>query len=168
VSIQELGAIGEFVGSIGVIVTLVYLAIQIRANTRATKASAGFDATHSWADLNETLSGRSDEYLEPFVALQKDPDLSKLNNVQYLRYTLFMRALFQKLEGQYYLYKYDLLDAELWNQRVSMGKGIIESEGMKEWWESEKAVRTFSPDFIQAVEKAAGVDATMLNKRRDA
>jgi hypothetical protein len=55
VSIQDLGAIGEFVGSIGVIVTLVYLAIQIRANTRAIKASPGFDATHSWANLKPGL-----------------------------------------------------------------------------------------------------------------
>ena len=32
-SIQELGAAGEFVGAIGVVITLVYLAYQIRQNT---------------------------------------------------------------------------------------------------------------------------------------
>ena len=30
-SIMELGALGEFLGSIGVIATLIYLAIQIRS-----------------------------------------------------------------------------------------------------------------------------------------
>ncbi len=34
-TILELGALGEFVGAIGVIATLVYLAAQIRQNTRA-------------------------------------------------------------------------------------------------------------------------------------
>ena len=34
VSIFELGALGEFVGAIAVVVTLIYLAIQIRQNTR--------------------------------------------------------------------------------------------------------------------------------------
>lgn len=34
----ELGAIGEFLGAIGVIATLIYLAIQIRLNTRAMEA----------------------------------------------------------------------------------------------------------------------------------
>ena len=34
-SIIELGALGEFVGAIAVVVTLVYLAVQIRQNTRA-------------------------------------------------------------------------------------------------------------------------------------
>ena len=35
----ELGALGEFVGAIGVIATLVYLAVQIRQNTRSLEAS---------------------------------------------------------------------------------------------------------------------------------
>ena len=32
-TIMELGAMAEFLGSIGVIATLIYLAIQIRQNT---------------------------------------------------------------------------------------------------------------------------------------
>lgn len=35
----ELGAIGEFVGAIGVIATLIYLAVQIRQNTRSMEES---------------------------------------------------------------------------------------------------------------------------------
>lgn len=38
--IMQLGAIGEFVGSLGVIVTLVYVGIQIRQNTKAIKGGA--------------------------------------------------------------------------------------------------------------------------------
>jgi len=34
-TIMELGAIGEFLGAIGVIVTLIYLSVQIRQNTHA-------------------------------------------------------------------------------------------------------------------------------------
>ncbi len=38
-TIQELGSIGEFVSSIAVLVTLIYLVIQIRHNRNATVAS---------------------------------------------------------------------------------------------------------------------------------
>ena len=38
-SIIELGALGEFLGSIGVIATLIYLAIQIRQNTHSLDES---------------------------------------------------------------------------------------------------------------------------------
>ena len=39
-TIAELGAIGEFVGSIAVLVTLIYLAVQIRQNTKALSAAS--------------------------------------------------------------------------------------------------------------------------------
>lgn len=38
-TIMELGALGELLGAVGVIATLVYLAIQIRQNTRSLDAS---------------------------------------------------------------------------------------------------------------------------------
>ena len=37
---QLLGNYGEFVGAIGVVITLAYLAFQIRQNTRATRAAS--------------------------------------------------------------------------------------------------------------------------------
>jgi len=36
-TISELGSIGEFVGAIGVVITLIYLAFQIRQNTTQLK-----------------------------------------------------------------------------------------------------------------------------------
>ena len=38
-SIQELGSIGEFVSSLAVLITLLYLAVQIRQTRNATVAS---------------------------------------------------------------------------------------------------------------------------------
>jgi hypothetical protein len=38
-TIEELGAIGDFVGAIGVIATLVYLSVQVRQNTHSLEAS---------------------------------------------------------------------------------------------------------------------------------
>jgi hypothetical protein len=38
-TIQDLGAIGEFVGAIVVVVTLVYLVLQIRQNTLSIRSN---------------------------------------------------------------------------------------------------------------------------------
>jgi len=40
VSISDLGSLGEFIGSIAVLVTLIYVALQIRYNTHATRAAS--------------------------------------------------------------------------------------------------------------------------------
>ena len=39
-TIQDLGAIGELIASVGVVVSLIYLAVQVRQNTRGIRTSA--------------------------------------------------------------------------------------------------------------------------------
>ena len=39
-SIMELGALGEFIGAIAVVVTLGYLAVQVRLSSKSTKSNA--------------------------------------------------------------------------------------------------------------------------------
>lgn len=60
-TIMELGAIGEFVGAIGVIATLIYLAVQIRQNTRAMNEGRRLA-------LAQTYQMRSDALQEMLVA----------------------------------------------------------------------------------------------------
>ena len=54
-TLVELGALGEFVGAIGVVVTLIYLAIQIRQNTQATRAASFHAVYDSMNHVNTTV-----------------------------------------------------------------------------------------------------------------
>jgi hypothetical protein len=61
-SLMELGALGEFTSSIGVIITLAYLAIQIRQNTKTAKA-ATYSATTGGIDELASLGLGASETL---------------------------------------------------------------------------------------------------------
>ena len=61
-TIAELGAIGEFVGSIVVLITLIYLAIQVRQNTRHVQAQMGHDG---WlANTHDEIAKLGDDAAE--------------------------------------------------------------------------------------------------------
>lgn len=45
------GTIGEIVGAVAVVITLVCLAMQIRQNTKAVQAAAIDSATHTFSRL---------------------------------------------------------------------------------------------------------------------
>ena len=55
-TIVELGALGEFVAAIAVVITLIYLALQIRQNTRATHAASFHAITDSFNHVNVSLA----------------------------------------------------------------------------------------------------------------
>ena len=52
VTLEDLGNVGEFVAAIATLITLIYLAVQIRQNTGSVKAAA---AQSVLAALNEAL-----------------------------------------------------------------------------------------------------------------
>lgn len=51
-AVDALGNIGDFVGGIGVIVTLAYLAVQIRHNTRVARAAT----LQQWVTMTATVN----------------------------------------------------------------------------------------------------------------
>ncbi len=56
-----IGAVGEIIGALAVVATLIYLAIQIRENTRASKSEAFRDSVAVWNDVFEMLASADSE-----------------------------------------------------------------------------------------------------------
>ncbi|MDH4110357.1 MAG: hypothetical protein OEW35_18905 [Gammaproteobacteria bacterium] len=56
-TITELGALGELLGALGVIATLVYLAVQVRQNTRSLEASQRLALAQTYQMRSDALQG---------------------------------------------------------------------------------------------------------------
>jgi hypothetical protein len=149
---DAIGAIGEMIGAAAVFVSIIYLSIQIKENTRATRGSASFDATHSWAQTNEQLYQQPDATLANIRDWFQDQDRQSLSDLEQARMEILWRSIYQKLEGQYFLYKYGLLDAALWERRRGIGRGMIESAYPRVWWQNESKYNAFTQEFIQEIE----------------
>ena len=83
---EAIGAVGEILGALGVIITLVYLATQIRQNNRSLLQSNSAQVTERLASLNSRLS-TDKEFTELF--LRGRADLSKLDAVELERFRTF-------------------------------------------------------------------------------
>ncbi len=162
---EAIGAIGEMISAFAVVVSIIYLSIQIRSNTRATRGSASYEAAHSWAQTNEQVGQLPDKVLELFVQANR-PDFSadRWSEVDRLRMTHWYRSIFQKLEGQYFLYSNGLFDADLWEKRRAIGNGMIKPLYQRAWWDNELELKTFSAGFVHAIETApASIDVALLS-----
>lgn len=159
---DAIGAIGETISAIAVVVSILYLAIQIRSNTRATKASASFDATHSWATSNEQVPQFSDKLLEAFKRTYEPTcNPKEFTDIENIRIGAHNRALFQKLEGQYYLFKFGYLAFGVWEKRSAWANGLIQLPYYSNWWENELRESIFSDEFAEAILSASGIQVSM-------
>ena len=109
-SIQDLGSIGELIAAIATIATLIYLATQVRQNTRALK-SATF----------QNISGEMGKNVEPILnnadlaalMVKGNNDPSSLSAEEKLRYSSILTASLRRLESVYVQHKLGSIDEEL-------------------------------------------------------
>ena len=64
-NLEQLANLGEFVGGIAVIASIVYLAIQIKQNTRSVKSATLATNTSNWGSMliNLASDDKSEAYL---------------------------------------------------------------------------------------------------------
>ncbi len=58
-TLEQLANMGEFVSEIAVIASLIYLALQIRQNTKSVRSSTLLDNTAIWTNLLTQISDTS-------------------------------------------------------------------------------------------------------------
>ena len=123
-TLMELGAIGEFVGAIAVVVTLVYLAIQIRQNTHAMAESRRLALAQTYqmrADaLQEMLVHAAEsEHIGPVITKLVDAgypenvqSLAVLTTVERGRFRQWQIAQQTHWDNMFYQYQQGFLDEE--------------------------------------------------------
>ena len=133
-TLQDWGAIGEMIGGVAVIASLLYLSIQIRQNNRMMKANF----KQSITDATQLLIYK---LIEESEVADKIISGKALEEHEKIKAWLMMRAMLLGYEVQIYQHELGLLDESEWRnlQRV-----IIESvnyPGFASLW----------PDYIDQV-----------------
>ena len=155
-NIMELGAIGELVGGVAVIASLLFVGLQIRANTRTVRADAGTRAQMEWADLNRVLSQHPDR--ETIVRfLDPGESYSDFTPNERNAIVFFMRSIAMQFEAQFVQYRANLLDPEVWATHAKGFASLLRPSAARQWWESEKAVPIYTPSFLEAIDAAESV-----------
>jgi hypothetical protein len=153
-SIQDLGAIGEFISSIAVVISLVYLAVQIRENTRTQRISSAQDVMSLSATMNTNLLANT----QLFDVLTKTVAGGRsLSPEERFQYQGFLRAVFAAHWQVYYLHANGVLDDEIFETYERRTRDILSRPLAMEWWLASKFL--FGANYQQYVDRLISVAA---------
>ena len=162
-TVQVLGNLGEFVGAIAVVLTLVYLANQVRyskealsENTNSVRAAAAAATQESLATLNELLASDSD-LAKLYSRMVDQGSLDGFAGDERLRFIGLMRANAQRFESMFFRFEAGLLHERIWNVRRTWFAGWLQTPGVAQWWAEERGSSCYTNEFIEDVESAAGI-----------
>jgi hypothetical protein len=152
-TIQDLGSAGEFIAAIATLVTLIYLAIQVRQNTKALRASTFQEVSEAMAQNVSHLTDHAD-----LAAIALKVSLGEeLEPVERIRYQGLMLMSLRRLESVYQHHQLGAIDSgQVRGFELSM-ISLLSQPVALEWW--EKAKITFHHDFVKFVDaRLAGED----------
>ena len=156
--LETLANIGEFVAALGVIGSLIFLAVETRKNTSTLRASLTSDALNQFAVVNDFAM--TDKSLREVIDKSMTPDAvaSDFSEAEWSQFVYFARATIMRIEGIHILYLQGLIEKELWEARMRLTAGLLITPVWKTYWETERNNSIYTTSFIDALESVEGIE----------
>ena len=123
---EAIAAIGEILGATAVLVTIVYLAVQVRQNT-ASAAAATYDAALSGFNEINLAIAESEELTLIFTHGLTKPD--SLSEIEAIRFALLMRAGMNQYMKLLRLYQRGALPEQEWRSMAREAAHVFQTPG---------------------------------------
>lgn len=131
--IAVLGNVGEFLGSIVVLVTLVYLAIQTRNINKQSQAEARYAFVNAMADIN-TAIGQSKQAASVWRRGLESVEL--LDEDERMQFFMFVGQYANSWAVMYQLHADGMLPAAQWQIVRNDAVSILSTGGGQVFWKS--------------------------------
>jgi hypothetical protein len=159
-ALESLGHLGEFVGAIGVVISLIYLAQQMRQNTTSVRAASFNSMVQNSIRLLEH-SFRDSEFADFLHRAEQDPD--SLLPDEKLRWNSYMTAVYRHFGNLIYQYRVGALDQQMWESYERTLETHLRTPSWGRWFLENKGV--FSSALVDHVE---GILKKLEEERRAA
>ncbi len=125
-TLQDWGAIGELVGGLAVIVTLIYLATQLRQTNKAIQSSSFHEVQNSLPYVNNWII--SDISMARIWRIGRD-DPEQLSEDEFMQFSFFILSTFHVMETIFMQNEMGTVAPRLWNAERSSIDYIFNSPG---------------------------------------
>jgi hypothetical protein len=148
---EEISAIAQMIGSIAVVFSVLYLAIQVHHSTRIAKLSAQDAAAAALRDVTKPFAENAELARIWRLGLE---DLSALSPEDQARFFHSTYQFLKAYETIHFHQIYGLMDAQIWQGWCGLLRHYIASPGIDHYWRLRHDL--FSQrfqEFIAALER---------------
>jgi hypothetical protein len=147
-TLAEISQISQTLGSAAVVASLIFVGVQLRQNTKATRASSHHAVSEALNRVNLLWARNSDAAR---IWLSGISDRRALSPEDQWRFDSMMRAYLHVCETMYTQAELGAGDAGIVIAEENGIKNVFSSDGVKAWWGENPF--GFSPAFRGYVEK---------------
>ncbi len=134
-------------GNLGIIVGLIFVAVELNQNTVSNKGAAYQTWVAANLALNSSLipADKSREIADGMV------DSSNLTAGSQMPFAMWHFSYFQQIQATDYLYQIETLDRALWEAEIHRAAVHLELPGVRQWWDAGGKTQ-LTPEFVELIE----------------
>ncbi len=155
---DALGAIGELVGAAAVVLTLGYLAVQIRQSSKSSRQQSYHDLVTRRSDIYNKMV-ESDNFTAIAIAGMRG---DSMNEIEAQRFTSWMLNYVSHIQDVYLQLKSGLVEESVWLAERQFLAVLMGLPGFVEWWQA--ATQYYLPDFITEVETLEPIPVVVMDQ----
>ena len=133
---DAIGAVGEIVGALAVVVTLLLLVRQMRQNSIAIRSQTHDSAMRGYNELNALVASRSD-LAEMFQRGQEDPE--SLDATERIQFTFLLGSYLNQTETLFRMFESRILSEQEWHRFAAVIAQIMSTPGGQQFRRSTYA-----------------------------
>ena len=137
----------EVIGSVAVVVSVVYLAVQIKLGTKTLRTTMRDNAFQSLQEWNYAVAGDPD--LASIIS-RGSKDLDSLNPKERARFIHIMFSFFKVWERLYLHYIEGSVDETVWMRNKLFLASYLHQPGCRYYWDNRKAA--YDPRFQEVAD----------------
>jgi hypothetical protein len=153
--------LADLIGALTIVVSLVYLAIQVRQNTRSLHAENYAHALDRVSDVQARLS-TNPEMVRIFNQGLADP--LRLRRGERVQFTWMMYEMFGSFEFMFLQSRENALPTGVWERWSDTLSWWLQWPGVQRWWRSQPT--SFSATFAAFVESRIGAPVSDAERAR--
>ncbi len=150
---DAIGAVGEIVGALAVVLSLIYLSRQIRDSTKTIKATSKKDVFMWWSEWCREMSAHPDGVLHN-RSLDPNSSWTDFNYEQQTVIGYLCRAVVMRFESEFSLSESGLLEPEIWEEHRAFCLGLLQRPTWAEWWKDEMEYGLLTKRFMDNINDA--------------
>lgn len=136
-TIQALGSLGEFVGALAVVISLIYLAQQMSQNTTSVRAASFNAMVQNSIRLLEHAFTDS-EFAGFLHRAEHDP--SSLTPAERVRWDAYMTAVYRHFGNLVYQYRVGALDQQMWESYERTLREHLRTPSWGAWFQAHRGI----------------------------
>ena len=152
---NAISAIGEAIGAMGVIASLLYLAVQIRSDAKERRAATVNERSGAFREFLRLIAENADLSAVLFRGIQ---DFGALERTELPRFSALLGYLFRVYEENFFQWKEGNLDPHVWYGLESPVDDILAYPGVQKWWATRS--HWYSEEFQAFVHRKISTAST--------